>query len=301
MLGVAPKTHGPLGFPKDEVMQFTLNNDANQRMAGTDLLIIDECSMVDEQIGRDLLSFGKLILVLGDPAQLPPVKNEGGFFTECGTRSHADRSASAGCGKYDRRHVHARAARRRFVLWRVGHSGNSYHSTNWLASIRERPKSSSARMRRGGRIMDLSAKHWGSRPNCLWLATSWSADGMSLKVSFGMARCGGCLTQTRSSKSEWARRKVTPACRLEIESLDEDREPVIVRVESEYLLHEKIHEFSGQFSRFLFGQALTVHLAQGSQSEDVMLINEAGYFRADAARWLYTGITRAAERLTIVT
>ena len=37
--------------------------------------------MVDEELGRDLLSFGKKVLVLGDPAQLPPVKG-GGFFTE---------------------------------------------------------------------------------------------------------------------------------------------------------------------------------------------------------------------------
>jgi exodeoxyribonuclease-5 len=45
------------------------------------LIVIDEVSMVDEEIGKDLLSFGKPILVLGDPAQLPPVKGTG-FFTE---------------------------------------------------------------------------------------------------------------------------------------------------------------------------------------------------------------------------
>ena len=37
--------------------------------------------MVDEELGRDLLSFGTPVLVLGDPAQLAPVKG-GGFFTE---------------------------------------------------------------------------------------------------------------------------------------------------------------------------------------------------------------------------
>jgi len=37
--------------------------------------------MVDEALGKDLMSFGTPILVLGDPAQLPPVKG-GGFFTE---------------------------------------------------------------------------------------------------------------------------------------------------------------------------------------------------------------------------
>ena len=44
------------------------------------LIVIDECSMVDEELGRDLMSFGVPVLVLGDPAQLPPVSG-GGFFT----------------------------------------------------------------------------------------------------------------------------------------------------------------------------------------------------------------------------
>src|ERR1700722_6360302 len=58
---------------------FTLNHDGPASRAG--LIVIDECSMVDAELGRDLLSFGKQILVLGDPAQLPPVKG-GGYFTE---------------------------------------------------------------------------------------------------------------------------------------------------------------------------------------------------------------------------
>jgi exodeoxyribonuclease-5 len=37
--------------------------------------------MVDEALGRDLMSFGTPILVLGDPGQLPPISG-GGFFTE---------------------------------------------------------------------------------------------------------------------------------------------------------------------------------------------------------------------------
>src|SRR6185295_1239954 len=49
--------------------------------SGAKLIIIDECSMVDAELGRDLLSFNVPLLVLGDPAQLPPVQG-GGFFTE---------------------------------------------------------------------------------------------------------------------------------------------------------------------------------------------------------------------------
>ena len=44
------------------------------------LIIVDECSMVDEALGKDLMSFGTPILVLGDPGQLPPVSG-GGYFT----------------------------------------------------------------------------------------------------------------------------------------------------------------------------------------------------------------------------
>src|SRR5216684_4769255 len=45
------------------------------------LIIIDECSMVDAELARDLMSFGVPLLVLGDPAQLPPIQG-GGFFTD---------------------------------------------------------------------------------------------------------------------------------------------------------------------------------------------------------------------------
>ena len=45
------------------------------------LIVIDECSMVDAELARDLMSFGVPLLVLGDPAQLPPIQG-GGFFTD---------------------------------------------------------------------------------------------------------------------------------------------------------------------------------------------------------------------------
>ena len=58
---------------------FTLNRQSPVAKAA--LIVIDECSMVDETLGRDLMSFGTPILVLGDPGQLPPVSG-GGFFTD---------------------------------------------------------------------------------------------------------------------------------------------------------------------------------------------------------------------------
>src|SRR6476469_3998312 len=63
----------------EEIPSFDLYDEAPASKA--DLIVIDECSMVDAELGRDLLSFGVPVLVLGDPAQLPPVKG-GGFFTD---------------------------------------------------------------------------------------------------------------------------------------------------------------------------------------------------------------------------
>ena len=63
----------------EEVPDFVLWDEAPASEAK--LIIIDECSMVDADLGRDLMSFGVPVLVLGDPAQLPPIQG-GGYFTE---------------------------------------------------------------------------------------------------------------------------------------------------------------------------------------------------------------------------
>jgi hypothetical protein len=40
--------------------------------------------------------------------------------------------------------------------------------------------------------------------------------------------------------------------------------------------------------------------AQGSQWPEIVLYNESSTFGKDARRWLYTGITRAMENITVV-
>src|SRR6201987_1696652 len=62
-----------------EQPSFELWDDAPASKAK--LIVVDECSMVDAELGRALLSFDCPLLVLGDPAQLPPIAG-GGFFTD---------------------------------------------------------------------------------------------------------------------------------------------------------------------------------------------------------------------------
>jgi exodeoxyribonuclease-5 len=55
-----------------------------------------------------------------------------------------------------------------------------------------------------------------------------------------------------------------------------------------------------KYDEFDFGYVLTVHKAQGSQWDDVVLFDESFAFPDSLDRWLYTGVTRAAKRLTVV-
>ena len=54
------------------------------------------------------------------------------------------------------------------------------------------------------------------------------------------------------------------------------------------------------FDDFDYGYVLTVHKAQGSQWDNVLIFDESRAFRQEKEKWLYTGITRAAKSLTIV-
>ena len=51
--------------------------------------------------------------------------------------------------------------------------------------------------------------------------------------------------------------------------------------------------------RFEFAYAVTCHKAQGSEYDSVVVIDESGYFE-NGRQWLYTAITRARKKLIIV-
>ncbi len=79
------------------------------------------------------------------------------------------------------------------------------------------------------------------------------------------------------------------------------------RVECEAWLHHfmaREEELLGHSRRdhdeFSYGWAQTVHTAQGSQYDDVLLFDESRQFGKDASKHLYTAITRAAKTLTVV-
>jgi exodeoxyribonuclease-5 len=58
-------------------VKFVLNDKSPVRDCR--LVVLDEVSMVNEEMADDVLAFGKPVLVLGDPAQLPPIKGASPF------------------------------------------------------------------------------------------------------------------------------------------------------------------------------------------------------------------------------
>lgn len=102
-----------------------------------------------------------------------------------------------------------------------------------------------------------------------------------------------------------ARETVKPGINLLVSPEEDDPERGVAKIK---LLKQAFEDPEGEiawsqrkrFDDFDYGYALTVHKAQGSQWDEVVVFDEGWAFKETRRRWLYTAITRAAERLTVV-
>jgi exodeoxyribonuclease V len=274
-----------------ETPTFVLNGEG--AAAKADLIVIDECSMVDADLGRDLLSFGAKVLVLGDPAQIPPVRG-GGFFTEAEPdvmlrevhRQAADNpiirlsmevreGGRLSVGQYGESRVLPRS--------RLGASA-VLQSDQVLVGTNKSRRAYNGRMREllgfehpmpevGEKLVCLR----NDKKKGLLNGGTWTVDKLH-------AMRGTKLRMSLTPEGEAARPTRVSVLPAFFEGGDEEI-PYAIRRDSD---------------EFDYGYALTVHKAQGSQWADVVLFDESYAFRDHASRWLYTGITRASSRLTVV-
>lgn len=277
---------------------FTLNADSD--LADAALLIIDEVSMVGEELAKDLLRFGKKVLVLGDPAQLPPVKDEGFFINAAPDIMLTEVHRQARDNPIIRMSMDIREGNR----LRAGQYGES------LIAARE----------------DISrerlAEHVLGADQCLCgLNRTRTTYNNRIRALKGLAGEGQpwhpavgdrliCLRNNREKAifngSLWNAQIVTDKMGrvdMQVQSLDEVRDPILVNVYEEF--------FNGTESRlawwerrksheFTFGWAITCHKSQGSQWDNVVVFDESRAFRDSQQNWLYTAVTRAAERVTVI-
>lgn len=261
------------------------------------LIVIDECSMVDEQLGRDLMSFGTPILVLGDPGQLPPVTG-GGFFTEQAP-------------DYLLTDIHRQARDNPIIQLamqiREGKEimHGDYGSTARVISKNEVTQdlvlncdqvlvgTNKTRRRYNKRLRELKG-----------FTADYPQSGdklVCLRNDQVKGLLNGSLWQVMTSSRE----TVKPGMNLLIKPEDDDMDRGAAKIKLLKAAFEDVETeipwtTRKRYDEFDYGYALTVHKAQGSQWNNVVLFDESWAFRDTRERWLYTAVTRAAETLTIV-
>lgn len=270
---------------------FTLNLDSPLRTAS--LLVVDECSMVDEEMAQDILSFGCPVLVLGDPAQLPPVKGTG-YFTD----AKPDVMLTE---------IH-RQAQDNPIIWLAtqvrsgerlqhGEYGTSsvinratpelaMGASQVLVGLNKTRVSTNRRMRE---LKGLSGSPWPKAGEKL----------VCLRNDKDMGLLNGTLHETVADTED-----VGGYLNLRIKPED-GGEAILVSAHREHFDGDP--EQIGYWDRrnaqeFTFGYALTVHKSQGSQWPRVLIIDESAAFKQWEVRqkWLYTAITRAQDSVTVV-
>jgi exodeoxyribonuclease-5 len=277
------------------VPRFVLNPASD--LEDAKLCIIDECSMVGAELAADLLSFGVKILVIGDPAQLPPVQ-DAGFFTNAKPdvmltevhRQAADNpiiKLSMDIRAGDRL-VHGDYGACRVVPWRK----DSVDPQDMLGADQILVGRNVTRNRINARVREL--KKLTRETPCVGEKLVCLKNDRS-KNLFN----GGLWTveKLRKANAEAIRMVIAPEDAGEVaRSVDVKLHPWMFCGREAELTWETLKEYQ----QMTFGYALTVHKSQGSQWNNVVLFDESGVFRDDSRRWLYTGVTRAAEKLMVV-
>lgn len=273
---------------------FSINRQSP--LAKAALIVIDECSMVDEQLGKDLMSFGTPILVLGDPGQLPPVSG-GGFFTnqepdflltEIHRQARDNPIISIA--------MHVREGKELMygdygTVQIIGR--NEVNQEIVLGADQVLVGTNKTRRRYNQRLRELKG-----------FTSDYPASGDKL-VCLRNDPAKGLLNGSLWTVMSSSRETVKPGINLMIRPEDDDMDRGAAKIK---LLKAAFEETDTEipwstrkrYDEFDFGYALTVHKAQGSQWNDVVLFDESWAFRDTRERWLYTAITRAAQKLTIV-
>lgn len=269
---------------------FQLNLESS--LTGASLLIVDEVSMVNKEMAEDLMSFGCKILVLGDPAQLPPVFG-GGYFIDAEpdfmlTEIHRQARDNPvidlatrlrqrelpSYGTYGESTVIKRSDMNSELVTRcdqllVGRNKTRQNFNNRVREIlgygAEQPVSKD-------RVVCLRNDHEvGLLNGALWIVQDalLTDDGDTIDLSL-VPEQGGSSIAVEAHLCHFHGKK--PG------------------------LWER-----NSAQEFDYGYALTCHKAQGSEWSSVVVYNERLGSRDDQWKWLYTAVTRASEKVHLVT
>lgn len=272
------------------------------------LIVTDECSMVGTEMGLEMMRYKRPILALGDPAQLGPVQTTrdakdgggAGFFTECEPdfmlteiRRQAEENPIIFLSK---------CVREGHSL-RMGRFGDS-------KVIAKKDVDQSEIMAADQVLVGMNRTRdlYNRRMRELLLRRGFMPEKgdrlVCLKNNSTSGIFNGGLFIVDSAERRTNIEKMEGLMSMHVQSLDVDGMAAIkvkCRIECwDGDLKQVDWRLKRGTDEFDYGYALTVHKSQGSGWPHVVAFDESGAFRTDAKRWLYTAITRASERLTLV-
>ncbi|APH70617.1 ATP-dependent DNA helicase [Aquibium oceanicum] len=280
--------------------RFILNEQSLVRDA--DLIVLDEVSMVGAEMASDLLAFGKPILVLGDPGQLPPIKGDGAFTDAdpdvmlTDIHRQAETSAIIRLATLARQSVPISYGEHDDFVWKMRRSDIGPHqflkggqvicgrnaTRLFLNTAMKQAAGFPDAYPRGlgEKIICLKNRHDLGLVNGMFLDLSDIRDESPLAFSASVRTEDGASVPGR----QWFYKgHFDDHVAYDAERLRRDWRDMRGLVES------------------VWGYAITCHKAQGSQWENVIVYDDGlGRTAEDRARWLYTAITRAEQGLVIL-
>lgn len=289
--------------------RFALNLESDA--ADAKLIVLDEVSMVGEDMARDLMSFGKPILVLGDPGQLPPIKGAGAFTNVAPdimlTEIHRQAAESAiirlatmaregqpiGFGAYD---AHVAKMHKGDITPEqalcggqliCGMNATRLQLNNAMRAA-EGLGGTMLPMGVGEKIICLKNQNDLGLINGMFLTLEDIVDEGSLYFSAVVTDEDGRRIEPTDRKGRAGRLRIYKGHFEDHIAFDRNR-------------NDRDWKDKKRLTEATFGWAITAHKAQGSQWENVIVWDDGlGRSELDRRRWLYTAITRAERGLVLL-
>lgn len=302
----ASTIHSAIYKPEEDPLtghtEFVLNPDSP--VTGATMVVVDEVSMVGPDIGADLLSYGVKVLVLGDPFQLPPISGEGFFtaqepdvmLTDIHRQAQDNPIIRISMDIRDGKPLAPGAYGDSLVVRRSDIDRDTMREYV-LAADQLLCGKNATRHTFNRRVREL--RSIAGSPEA-WMPTAGDKL-VCLKNNRVKGLLNGGLWSVDTVRIDARNRKFE----MRVASLDDPAAIIPVDVTTPFPYFqgsEKEMDWRDrkQADEFCHGYALTVHKSQGSQWDNVLLYDESSIFREHAAKHRYTGVTRAAEKVTVV-
>lgn len=282
------------------------------------LIVVDEYSMISDDLIEDLLSFGIKIIFLGDPGQLPPVNNtntlmlkEPNIFFEEIVRQ----SEGSDIIKYA---DYARNLKAIPYLLNDGFQVFPYdyvaqdrsqllEAYKWADTIIVGKNATRQKINRELREnLFFQNKAYQLLPvvgdKIVCFKNNWGRSAYSPKLDDNLPLVNGTTGYvTKIHGIDYANEFIKLDFALDIDSNCIYKD-IKVSFKNFYELKDiKRKNLISDYEEFDYGYAITCHKAQGNQYEKVLIIPEIlGGGIENQAKWLYTAITRAEEEVIML-